>query len=233
MGETKAILFDFDGTLVRTQPIKIRSAQKILSKLWGMKEIDVEKIFLEVSGNSRRDLLNALSKSHRGKLIDDHEFLEISSEFSKLNLGTILLQNPESLLQPGVTHLLEELTQMRIPLFISSAAIQDEILEIARHAGIYHYFQEILGSDREFKKGKAHIHHIKKLLKVDSSELIFVGDEAADIRLNRPEGVRTFGVVWDRPSYREILSRENPEAVLMTLDEIKPYIRLQGSEVHA
>jgi phosphoglycolate phosphatase-like HAD superfamily hydrolase len=57
------------------------------------------------------------------------------------------------------------------------------------------YFKEMLGSTGDFRKGIAHINYIKKKYGIKATQIMFVGDERADMRLAGRLGVMCVGVV--------------------------------------
>ena len=182
MGEIKAVVFDWDGTIVNTMPFKLDNAGQVFAKHFDVFPKEIALSYKAYSGIARRDLFNLIAKDHIGRELTALEFNQLSQFFTTKNLESY---KRNQVFDETNREILGWLKDNNISLFISSSAIQREINELAEYLKISDYFTEILGSREGFKKGKDHL---------DSNKIIFVGDEKADMRLSGRLAIRCVGI---------------------------------------
>ncbi len=84
--------------------------------------------------------------------------------------------------------------------------------------GLDGFFTEIMGSVPGFGKGQQHVAHVLQSQAARADQLVFVGDEPADITLGRLAGVRTVAKVGTYSP--EFLMKENPDHIIAALSEL-------------
>ena len=218
----RAVLFDWDGTLVNSLDVKIRNAGKLFQQVFDLSTEKVEKAYRLHSGIPRRQLFNAILADLGRPALEEEEFNNLSSNFSKLN--TIALSDPTlpELIPPATPLILNSLQERGCLLFISSSAATEELQQIAASLGLAQYFSasggEIMGSRPGFNKGVDHVSHICEKYALTSDELLFVGDDLSDIRLGHEAGVMTIARMGTYPL--DVLKDYNADAVVKSLEEI-------------
>ncbi len=185
----RAVVFDWDGTLVDTLPLKIGHAGLLFQERFGLPRAGVEAAYRTHSGIPRRALFDRIVADVQGPTLSDAQYAEISAAFTQLNRQTL---DPRHLFS-DVPPAFDALRRRGYRLAISSAAAPDEVRGGADRLGLTPSLDAVLGSDGAFAKGAAHLGHISEMLGVSTDALCVVGDERADMRLSRAAGARAVG----------------------------------------
>lgn len=218
----RAVLFDWDGTLVNSLDIKIHNAGILFHQRLGVPSDGVEASYRKHSGIPRRQLFDAILADLGQPPMFDVTFASMSKAFSEKNLEMLLDRTRPGLLPNATLLALENLLQAGCLLFISSSSDTDEIRRIAENLGLADYFMrsggEIFGSRPGFNKGSQHVEYICATHKLSLDELVFVGDEPADIRLGQGAGVFTIAKAGTYSA--AALQAFKPDAIINSLDEL-------------
>ena len=218
----RAVLFDWDGTLVNSLDIKIHNAGKLFHEHKGLPAEKVEAAYRAHSGIPRRQLFDAILADLGQPPFGDAEFASLSRSFSEKNMQALKDGSQPDLLPATTFQALEKLLHTGCLLYVSSSADTDEVREIAGSLGLADIFNrsggEIFGSRPGFSKGSQHVAHICSSQKLGVDELVFVGDDPADIRLGHEAGVYT--VAKAGTCTAEALQVYNPDAIINSLDEL-------------
>lgn len=212
----KAIIFDWDGTVVNTMQLKFQNLGIVFAKILGANPTDVMKSYRMYSGIPRRELFDHIAQDTIGRNISDFEFNRLSASFTDTNIQSY---KENDVFDSQTEETLKWLMNEGFTLFVSSSAIPFEIKELAKHLSIDGYFKEILGSKNDFKKGKSHISYIMEKYGYASSQLLFVGDEKADMRLSGRLGVQCAGIARDK-DHKE-LADEFADFTLQDFQDLK------------
>lgn len=186
----KHVIFDFDGTLVNSDPL----IEDFIKPYIKGTDLTLEKL----KDLSTRDFLKALgiSKVELPKII-----MKVRSEFkSKLK---------EQQLVEGVVDLLKDLRERSYLLHIVSSNTEDNILEFLELHNARSLFDDVSAFFTVF--GKAH--GIQKLLRKWNclpGDAIYVGDETRDIEAAKKVGLPCVAVSWGYNSER-ILKSYSPD----------------------
>lgn len=142
-----AVLFDFDGVLVNTEPLHFAAFREVLrgERL----DINEEEYFTTMLGLSDRDSFAYVFMRNNRCLNSDH-LPELLARKSEMMLGHIQKRHFEPL--PGVTELIPKLAATT-PLAICSGARRIEIEAMLRLLGLIDCFQGIVSAD-DCKIGK-------------------------------------------------------------------------------
>lgn len=200
----KHIIFDFDGTLADSTAV-FASAWNTLAQKYKFKGIELKEI----------DTLKKLSISERSKLFDFpmYKLPMILPQFYKLYRQSL---NDVHLFE-GMKEVLIEIDKRGYKILIISSNSKENILEFLKMNGI-HCVADVLCSNRIFGKDKV----MKKFLKeanVDSSDVVYIGDEQRDIVACKKAGVPIIWVEWGYDA-KEVVQNDEPEYSVSTPQEI-------------
>jgi len=200
----KHIIFDFDGTLADSTAV-FASAWNTLAQKYKFKGIELKEI----------DTLKKLSISERSKLFDFpmYKLPMILPQFYKLYRQSL---NDVHLFE-GMKELLIEIDKRGYKILIISSNSKENILEFLKMNGI-HCVTDVLCSNRIFGKDKV----MKKFLKeanVDSSNVVYIGDEQRDIVACKKAGIPIIWVEWGYDA-KEVVQNDEPEYSVSTPQEI-------------
>jgi len=200
----KHIIFDFDGTLADSTAV-FASAWNTLAQKYKFKGIELKEI----------DTLKKLSISERSKLFDFpmYKLPMILPQFYKLYRQSL---NDVHLFD-GMKEVLIEIDKRGYKILIISSNSKENILEFLKMNGI-HCVADVLCSNRIFGKDKV----MKKFLKeanVDSSNVVYIGDEQRDIVACKKAGIPIIWVEWGYDA-KEVVQNDEPEYSVSTPQEI-------------
>ncbi len=208
------IVFDWDGTLIESLPLKIKNAGILFEETFGVRRAQIEAAYRVHSGIPRRDLFNAICADVGLPALTEVQFSALSAEFTIRNRAAISKISVE----PDVVQTLAALAGRGIPLFISTSAIPEEVQFLAESLHLAAYFDAILGSQGDFTKGKVHVDYILSKFPIPKEQVWFVGDDLSDVRLGKAAGVRTIAKLGSHP--REALIAERPDFVIGKLSDL-------------
>jgi phosphoglycolate phosphatase-like HAD superfamily hydrolase len=218
----RAVLFDWDGTLVNSLEIKIHNAGELFHQVFQLSPDRVADAYRAFSGIPRRQLFDSILRSQDRPPLDDGTFQSLSQSFSDLNRKSINNRRLPGLIPPATPVTLDFLQKAGCLLFVSSSADMQEVREIASGLGLAEYFTgsggDILGSRPDFSKGSQHVEYICTTTGLTREVLVFVGDDPADIQLGQAAGVFTIVRVGTHSSSQ--LSIYKPDAIIHSLDEL-------------
>ena len=136
-----AVIFDFDGIIVDTEPIHFTSFQKILKPL--ALDYSWDEYVSKYMGYDDRDAFLEVFKT-KGLQLEKETLNELIAQKSAV-FEHIILNGVEP--YPGVIDIITELYQQNIPLIICSGALRSDILPILDQLGINTYFSDIISAD--------------------------------------------------------------------------------------
>ena len=211
-------MFDWDGTLVDSLPLKIRNVGILFEQAFGLPAASVERSYQTHSGIPRRDLFDAILADHQLAPLADGQFTDLSRRFSELNQAALTDPEVDSLVSTDTRDTLTALQEIGFPMYVSSSAESGEIHIVARALGLDGFFLDILGSRPGFSKGREHIEYVLELHKALPSQVAFIGDDPADIRLGREAGVITIARLKGAEDERVLA--EEPHYGIRSLNEL-------------
>ncbi len=200
----KHIIFDFDGTLADSTAV-FASAWNTLAQKYKFKGIELKEI----------DALKKLSISERSKLFDFpmYKLPMILPQFYKLYRQSL---NDVHLFE-GMKEVLIEIDKRGYKILIISSNSKENILEFLKMNGI-HCVADVLCSNRIFGKDKV-MNKFLKEANVESSDVIYIGDEQRDIVACKKACVPIIWVEWGYDA-KEVVQNEEPEYSVTTPQEI-------------
>ena len=212
------IVFDWDGTLIESLPLKIRNAGRLFEETFGVASDAVEAAYRVHSGIPRRQLFDAICADSGLPVLDDAQYETLSAAFTARNRQII----SELQVETVAISTLGTLVGKGYPLYVSTSATPDEVRTVSKALNVDHYFDEILGSQDSFTKGPVHIDYILSQHPVEKQQIWFVGDEPNDVVLGKQAGVRTVVKLGSHP--RERLAAVDPDVIIEQLPELIPLL---------
>ncbi len=200
----KQIIFDFDGTLVSSQMIILNAYNQVASK-YQANRIDVKDI----------EYLKALSIQERCKFVN---FKLYKFPMLAIDVYRGYKQQIKDLhFFEGMRNLLTGLKEKGYGISIISTNSK-EVIEQFLASNDIHFVDQILCSNRLHGKDK----DIKRFLKekrLQSDEVVYVGDEIRDIIASKKNAVRVIWVTWGYDVIENVKNYQ-PDFIASTPEEI-------------
>lgn len=191
----KTFAFDWDGTVLDSMPIKLRTFSDLLAEtlrpLLPASSADLPQVlrvrYEALSGKPRREIVTTVLREHGLDLgtVDFEAFTQRLGEINRRELSSAEVF-------PDALDFLSHITQVARAVYISSSVPQIELNAVVVDrlpAAIVKRLRGVLGSDGSFAKGPAHIERILGDTHCASDEVLFFGDDLADVHLCRQAGI--------------------------------------------
>jgi len=216
----KAVIFDFDGTLVSTIDLHVESTQKALERL-GIK-VDPKDVTDEI-GKSLGDLIKDLAKKYPEiHHIDMKDIVKLKKEIFYQNLDKVKLIR-------GARELLNLLKDNGIKIGLATSSSRDFVYTILKRFDILDYFDAIVtAEDVPHAKPNPEI-FIKaiELLNVKPYEAVVIEDSSYGVIAAKRAGIPVFAVLTGVNNKRT-LEKLHPNKIFKDLYEIYLYFRNNG-----
>ena len=191
----KHILFDLDGTIVRSDPGITRGVQKSLEHFGIYEEPENLKKFVGPP------LVESYTKLYGLSLLQYEKALEIFHEYYR-STGIF-----ECELYEGIEEMLKVLS-VEYRLYIATSKPEKEARRVIEHFGLDKYFTFVGGSDGDFNTKRstkaAVIEYVLKSNNIeDKTAAIMVGDKVHDIVGANTVGLKSIGVLYGYGSMEE------------------------------
>ena len=208
----KTILFDLDGTITDSKAGITKSVQFALSQF----SIDV---------NNLEDLEIFIGPPLKQSFIDYYDFSSTDADTAIKYYREYYTETGkyENLVYPGITRLLELLTENGFQLAVATSKPTVFAEEILDYFNLSKYFSFIAGSNLDLTRSdkKEVIAYALDELKIqDRKSVIMIGDRKHDIIGARENNVASIGVLYGYGSHIELLS-ENPDYLIYSANEIE------------
>ena len=181
----KAVLFDFDGTLVNTNPLIIRSFRETFAALLPDRKLSDEDI-LDCIGPTLHETGTVYLPDDPQSFVDHYRKLNVAYHDSMI------------LPYPGITEMLDALKTQGISIVVVSSKKRDMVMRGIEVMGMNDYFDWVFGGD-DVKNPKPHPEVVELALSslgIKPEEAIMVGDNFHDIHAAQNAGVLSVGVGW-------------------------------------
>lgn len=216
----KAVIFDIDGVLIdvsNSYRIAIKkTAEFFLGRILSMGDVEAVK---NKGINDDCDAAELLIQENGG----DFRKSVIIKKFQEYYLGRKfdgLVKNEERLIREGV---LKKLKSYKLGIFTGRP--KEEAVYGLKRFGMDEYFNAVVVKE-DVKEGKPNPEGLLKLIKklnVKSNEVVYVGDNIADLRAANNAGIAFVGVVppnVDKEHFKDLLKSDGAEIVLNNINDI-------------
>lgn len=209
----KCVVFDFDGTLVKSNEIKRRVFYETTKDIVGA-DLILNRLLSEPDSGDRYSIFKALIKGLEKNINNDISAITLSELYTKICEDEIS-NAPEI---PGALNTLNELKNRKIKMFVSSATPVDTLQRIIGIRGWSSLFESIMGSP-ESKED-----HIKRILYLNNyslSEVVYVGDSEVDQKASLSVGCKFVGLGTDSSRFNG-----RPKVLINTIGELIKELKL-------
>jgi haloacid dehalogenase superfamily, subfamily IA, variant 1 with third motif having Dx(3-4)D or Dx(3-4)E len=202
----KAIIWDFDGTIIDSYPVIVRSLKNTLSEK-GIQYND-DNIFQFVKEKSVHQFIQQISYDYKIPLEElKHRYSEISKRGQR-NLN----------LMPNAKEILERLTWQGVKNYIYTHK-GPSVFEVVKEKGIQDYFEEIVSSGNGFKRKpdpEALLYLIDKY-SLEKADTFYIGDRPLDVECACNAEIKSILFVTDDEGYE---AKVKPDYIIHDLMEI-------------
>ncbi|EAZ87640.1 pyrophosphatase PpaX [Lysinibacillus sp. FSL M8-0216] len=208
----KALLFDFDGTLLNTNELIIQTFMHVLNERFPGQFSP--KDCLKFIGPSLKQTFNDIAPGEEEALI---------AKYRAWNLE----HHDELVSQyPDVVSTLEQLKAQGILLAIVSTKRNDTIDRGLSILGATHLFDVRIGTDnvKNVKPDPEPVLLALERLGVDKADAIMIGDNSHDIEAGHRAGVRAAGVAWAIKG-EAYLQQYQPEFILHHMTDLLDIVK--------
>lgn len=215
----RAVMFDFDGVIVDSEPAHFRWFQRLLADEGvTLTRADYDAIYLGM--DDRECFTEALTRHGKTAALPKVPDL---IERKSARLMAEMAERPPVL--PGAVELVRTLAK-RVPLAICSGALRREIEAMLTHAGIDSCFVGIVSAE-DVSHGKPHPEGYTKALAllnraqslaraIEPASCLVIEDSLAGIEAAKAAGMRCLAVANSYPE--AALKQASADAVVATLD---------------
>ena len=202
----KAVIFDFDGTLLDTIKDLGNSMNYILEK-YGFPTKEVEH-YVGAIGNG---LKNLAKRSFPESAVTDELLDRTVPEFIEYYSHHCM---EKTVVYEGINDLLDFLVKNDIRVAILSNKRDDLVKELTPHYFPDYEFAYTMGESTEFprKPDPSSALYLSEMLGIMPSEILFIGDSICDIKTGKNAGMKTLAVTWGYQP-KEILMSEKPDFI--------------------
>lgn len=206
----KHILFDLDGTIVRSDPGITRGVQKSLEHFGIYEEPENLKKFVGPP------LVESYTKLYGLSLLQYEKALDIFHEYYR-SVGIF-----ECELYEGIEEMLKVLSK-DYRLYIATSKPEREARRVIEHFGLNKYFTFVGGSDGDFNTKRstkaAVIEYVLKSNNIeDKTAAIMVGDKIHDIVGADTVGLKSIGILYGYGSMEEF---DKANYIVRTVDDLR------------
>ncbi|MGE7915277.1 pyrophosphatase PpaX [Lysinibacillus xylanilyticus] len=203
----KALLFDFDGTLLNTNDLIIKTFMHVLNERFPGQYSP--KDCLKFLGPSLKQTMSDIAPGEEDAMIAKYR------EYNELHHDELVTQYPD------VVSTLEQLKAMGIKLAIVSTKRIGMIDRGLQVLGASHLFDVRIGTDdvKNVKPDPEPVLLALERLGVNKEEAIMIGDNSHDIEAGHNAGIRAAGVAWAFKG-EEYLQQFKPEYMLHHMTDL-------------
>ena len=216
------VIFDWDGTLANSMPNVLDEFGRFALEIFNLEPQMVKNIMLEHLGERLPAHIQRTAKIANQKL-SENELSELVEKCAERFIKRIIA----SPLFPEVKNVMKKLKRKGYKLIISSGMMKEPLINAVKRQRLEKYFCLILGTVKDFYKGKAHFDFISKKYNVKPQQMVFVGDGPFDMMVGKEYGCFTVGRVDQIDA--EALLKAGADAVIINLLELPEVIDEQFS----
>lgn len=216
MNHFEGVIFDLDGTLVDSLEDIADAANRTLSRL-GYVTFSYDEYRYFVGKGLKQLIYNVLCE----QTSIDRSSLTIDSPIVQQVLDLMMEEYRKTLidktrLYPGVSNLLDQLTQRGFRLAILSNKANELVQEIVASLLNRWSFDVVLGTSARFprKPDPASALYIAEEMKTLPKHILYLGDTDIDMQTARNAGMAAIGVTWGFRTREELIDN----GALITID---------------
>ena len=209
---TRVIVFDFDGTLVDSAPIKTDAFTELYRQFGDDIATEVRQRHLAAEGVSRFIKFREWHRDLLGQDCDDEVAATLSAGFDQL-VEERIVAAPEI---PGASEALEQLSE-RLPLYIASATPEESLRRIVDERGMSGFFTGVHGIPTTKVDV---IEMVAATHRCEPSEVLMVGDAESDRQAAEQAEARFIGVVPERV---DVADRADARGAAQSPDAVHPW----------
>lgn len=180
MARPKAVIFDFDGTLVDTMGGFADIAAGVIHRRYGMDWALARSEYLRTSGLPFRQQLDVIFP-------DDARNDDAAREFEDTKIEGFFQET----FSDDVRQTIAELHDRGYLVVVSSNNLQELVDRFVQRDGVR--FHMVLGARKDFFKGRDHFDHVRRTFGITEDEMVFVGDSLKDAEKALTNHVRFVG----------------------------------------
>ncbi len=214
----KAVIFDFDGTLVDTCADIALCINEMLSH-YGYENKTNEQVKAALCFGPVKLVYNVLPS----EVANDSKLLDECVEFyrGKYNVSENKLTYPYD----GIINLLTVLKENGIKIAINTNKNSFQTRNIVSGIFADETFDKIVGfsDSRPAKPNPCGALMIANELGIEPCDIVYIGDSHVDIKTAKNAGMSSVGVSWGYRS-RDVLEKENPDYIADNVAQLSEYI---------
>ena len=185
----KAIVFDFDGTLIDSNQLKYDAYYKLFPSDGFHKEI-ITEVLGEIFEESRYVILREILKRIDIEKINEDELEDRVQKLAYKYNNIVVNGTKHCKEKPDATVVLETLSK-RYNLYLNSTTPETSLKDIIKHRNWECFFCDIFGYPND--KASVLLEIIRKE-SIDSDELLVVGDGKSDMDSSKRTGCKFFPI---------------------------------------
>ena len=206
----RGVIFDLDGTLADTLPMGIAAFRRAIEPLAGRTLTDAE--IVATFGPSEEGTIRALAPEHYDVGIADY-----LRHYEALH---DMVPDPF----PEMRELLADLTARGVRLgLVTGKGAKSAAFSLHRF-GLQDAFEAVETGDPTGPRKAEGIRRILAGWGMAPAEAVYVGDSPSDVTAARQAGVAMIGAAWAETTDRKLLAAEGPDALLVTVGELKDWL---------
>lgn len=221
------VAFDFDGTLVDSNQVKVESFYKIVED-YDPSGFTVTEVLQRCSNEDRYGITRELAREFTAKgLTPPQPDVEIiAAQLAEAYTSACeraITQSPEV---PGASGILAWLTSEGIPLYLNSRTPTEALNRLVTLRHLTHYFSGIYGAPASKLEN---LRHIQELTQAKPDEMLFVGDSEDDRKAAAELGCHFVGVTLGKENR---FAHPPPELQVADLYQLQPIVTtLHGKDL--
>ena len=227
----KAIIWDLDGTLIHFKINSVKARRKAI-KILRAYGIPKEKLSIDMpilkNFKISRKIFNAIGLSSE----------KIKEIINEVNNAVIQVEHEAAIkatLTLGIDQVLEFAKKEKLKQAVFTYNTHSNAKISLETAGIFHYFEVIVGRDdtKNLKPHPDHLKHICEKIDVKPDQIVVIGDTGRDIEAAINIGSRSIALNTKIPNYlkREFFKKANkiiepdeiPNELIITLEDFLKY----------
>ncbi len=199
----KAVIFDFDGTIVDSLAAVIRVLEQFTGAKRPMSESEVEKLenmsMWQISRRMQLPWWKVPVVMVRGRSLFKNHLRSVR-------------------VHPGIAELLREM-HGKVPLYVLSTNRASSIEKYLTWHGLDHYFERFYGGANFLSKARK-MHQLLSAEGLQAEDVWCVGDEIIDIKSAHKAGMSVASVTWGYSS-RAGLAEHEPEVLVDSVADLR------------